>query len=357
MITSLQLFNFRNYSEREFQFSPGITVIAGPNGVGKTNILEALNMISITNSWRAEKDNEVIKWGSGFTRVIGGDLELVIQTHPYMKRIRIDGVSKRTYQVIGHFPTILFQPDDIQLLYGAPAFRRSYLDRLISQTSIFYTRAVLEMQKVLKQRNRLLKNIQEGKSSDEELSFWDQQLADQREIIQQERCQFTDFLQAQIPALFAEMVTENGKIKLHYLKSPTTSEVNFLQHLRHNRVKEVAAGVSLYGPHREDLHLKWGEHPVEQSMSRGQARALLVAFKIAELNYLTAHNKTKPVLLLDDIFSELDAERRRRLFQVLGDYQIIITTTELGPVKAVFKDKVEVIELSWTFSLFARNNR
>ena len=344
MLERLQLENFRNHTGAQFSFAP-LTVLVGNNGAGKTSVLEAISMLSLTTSWRTEKDIEVIGWGQPHTRVLAGDLELVIQRHPYFKRIRIDGVSKRTYQVVGHFPTVLFQPDDILLLYGSPTVRRHYLDRLLSQTSSSYTRAIVELQRVLKQRNRLLKNIEEGTASPAELLFWDEQLAGIHAIIRPQRQEFIRYLNLKLPHIFNEMVPSTLPIEVHYVASPHEDVEYFLQHLLTNRFKELASGVSLYGPHREDIQMKWGEHPAEQAMSRGQSRALMLAFKIAELDYITEHTEYKPVLLLDDIFSELDAERRGRLLQVFGDYQVIMTTTELDTTEKILGDQAQVIEV------------
>ena len=278
---------------------------------------------------------------------MGNDTELVVQRSPYLKRIRIDGVSKRSYQVVGNLPTILFQPDDLQLLYGSPTQRRHYLDRIISQTSQLYTRAIVQLQQILRQRNRLLKQIQEGVAGEDQLLFWDQQLAEVHVPIRQGRELFFKAVNAQLPQIFAGMVPEGLPVSVQYVLSPhgeATTEV-FLAHLLQNRSKEVMVGVSLYGPHREDMLVKWGEHPAEQAMSRGQSRSLLVAFKIVELDFLREHNEHRPILLLDDIFSELDADRRGRLFDLFGDYQVIMTTTELGTVQKRLKDNATVIEV------------
>jgi DNA replication and repair protein RecF len=344
MITELALENFRTFEKESFSFSP-ITVLVGNNGVGKTSVLEAISMLSLTSSWRTEKDSEVVFWEAPFCRVTSGDMELVIQVSPYMKRIRVNEVSRRAAQVIGYMPTILFQPDDLQLLYGAPTVRRQYIDRVISQTSQVYTKAVIQLQQVLKQRNRLLKNIQEGVSQESELPFWDLQLADLREVIFNERTKFLTYLQERVSGTYQEMVPDGPEITVHYIESPHSREHGFLEHLSRNRGKEIGAGVSLYGPHREDIEVRWGVHLAQQSMSRGQSRALMVAFKIAELGFITDMTGNKPILLLDDIFSELDLERRHRLFSVFRDYQTIMTTTELGIVKDIVGDDVQIIEL------------
>ncbi|MBU6389612.1 DNA replication and repair protein RecF, partial [Patescibacteria group bacterium] len=246
MITALYLEDFRQFEKRDFQFAP-LTVITGNNGVGKTTVLEAISMLSLTTSWKTDKDTEVVRWGAPFCRVISEEKELVIQLNPYMKRMRIDGVSRRAQQIIGHFPTILFQPDDLSLLYGAPAYRRQYIDRVISQTSTVYVQAIMQLGKVLKQRNRLLKNIGDGLSVEGELCFWDERLAELHDVIQTARTAYLAELQELIPPVFAEMVPENGEIRLVYHLSPQVQAHSFLEHLRRNRVKEIAAGSSLYG--------------------------------------------------------------------------------------------------------------
>lgn len=344
MLERLELENFRTYAKRSFDLAP-LTVLIGPNGIGKTNVLEAVSMLSLTTSWRTETDSEVVAWGEPFCRVTGDMQELVVQSHPYMKRLRHDGISKRTYQVIGMLPSVLFQPDDIQIIYGSPNSRRQYLDRILSQTSTAYTRAILELAKILKQRNRLLKMIQENTASPEELLFWDGELERLHAVISPEREQLIGFFNQRLPETFAQMIPDSPAILMEYMRSPRQAE-HFLNHLHQQRHKEVMAGTSLYGPHREDVRLMWGEHAVAESMSRGQARALLIAMKIAELEYISARNEVRPILLLDDIFSELDQERRERLVSILGDYQVIMTTTELGNIESILSKEARVVDLT-----------
>ena len=344
MLERLELENFRSYGRRNFELA-SMTVLIGPNGVGKTNVLEAISMLSLTTSWRTETDSEVVAWGEQFCRVTGDMQELVIQSQPYLKRLRHDGIAKRTFQVIGMLPSVLFQPDDIQIIYGSPNSRRHYLDRILSQTSTAYTRAILELVKILKQRNRLLKMIQEQSASTEELLFWDEELERLQAVINPERQQLITFFNQRLPEIFGQMVPDSPLVSIEYLRSPKQAE-HFLSHLHQQRHKEVMAGTSLYGPHREDLQLLWGEHAVAQSMSRGQSRALLIAMKIGELEYISARNEVRPILLLDDIFSELDQERRERFISILGNYQVVMTTTELGSVQELLSEQVNIIDLS-----------
>jgi len=344
MLERIELHDFRCWTDKSFNLAP-TTIFTGPNGSGKTAILEAIVMLSLTTSWRTERDNEVVRWGTPFCRVTGNEMELVVQSQPYLKRLRVDGISLRTHQVIGRMPTVLFQPDDVAILTGAPSIRRHYIDRTISQTNPIYTRALLELGPVLKQRNRLLKQISEGEAHIEELAFWDTELARLQAVIQPERAQFVEYLNSSVAAIFREMVPEGGDVRIEYQFSPRHTELSFLEHLLQNRFKELAAGVSLYGPHREDIALFWGEHVVSESMSRGQGRALLLACKIAELEYIASHAEVRPILLLDDIFSEFDKARRERLFAVLGNYQTVMSTTEISEVQSQLSNGTSIIEV------------
>lgn len=342
MLTDLSLFHFRNHEERTFELAPQ-TVITGPNGAGKTNILEAVAMLCWTTSWKTDRDSEVVAFDSTFARVLSGDRELVIQRHPYYKRIRIDGVSKRASEVLGTIPATLFQPDDSALVHGAPAYRRLSLDRLLSQTNSEYARSLTHLQKVVKQRNKLLKLLQEGNASEDELSYWDGELATHGEYVKTVRKEALPLLAATVNEIFKELIPENGPVTLEYQESPRGGIESFLHHLHASRMKEIAAGMTLYGPHREDIIFMWGEHPAAECMSRGQSRALVIAFKVAELRYIEDHSEVKPLLLLDDVFSEFDADRRRTIVRLMSQYQTIMTTTDLDDIQK--KKDIQIIAL------------
>jgi DNA replication and repair protein RecF len=345
MIEDLYLENFRNYPKNNFNFSDK-NIIIGDNGKGKSNILEAIYLLSMTTSWRTDRDNEVITWDQDFTRIISGKKELAIQNSPYFKRFKLDGVGKKTPEIIGLFPVVLFQAEDLNLLTGPPNFRRHYLDYLISQINPVYTKAVIDLVHILKNRNKLLKNINEGLARDEELLFWDQSLDEVRKIIQAERLLLIQYMQERIEGLFEEIVDIKREINFHYLTSPQNNQEPFLTYLKRNRGKEIAAGVSLYGPQREDFILHWGGHLAQSSLSRGQLRSLVVSLKMIELDYILDRKKIKPILLLDDIFSELDLERKKKVIRALGDYQVIMTTTDLGSLKDILKSiKVNIVQL------------
>jgi DNA replication and repair protein RecF len=342
MLTNLSLFNFRNHEERSFELSPQ-TVITGRNGVGKTNILEAVAMLCWTTSWKTDRDSEVVAWDAPFARIIGGDRELVIQRHPYYKRIRVDGLSKRASEVLGTMPATLFQPDDSALVHGAPAYRRLSLDRLLSQTNVGYSRSLTQLQRIVKQRNKLLKQLQEGNASTDELSYWDAELATHSDVVKHLRKEALPILSATVNEVFKELIPEDGPVTLEYQESPRGGVESLLHHLQNSRGKEIAAGMTLYGPHREDIIFMWGEHLAAECMSRGQSRALVIAFKVAELRYIEGHSEVKPLLLLDDVFSEFDSDRRQVIVELMGQYQTIMTTTDLDDIKK--KKDLHVIAL------------
>ena len=344
MLSEISLQNFRNHRDITVAFGQQ-TVIVGPNGAGKTNILEAISLLSLTTSWRAGKDSEVVGWDTPFARVVSGDRDLVIQRKPYYKRIRIDGVSKRVGEVVGTLPTVLFQPDDSQLVTGSPSYRRHTLDRLLAQSSPGYLGALSRLQRVLKQRNKLLKQVQEGKAATHELDYWNTQLAIESAVMRAARSGALPLFGEQVTKTFQELVPGTPLVTLEYEQSPkgASSEEEIIQHLSENQYKEVAAGVTLYGPQREDILFLWDNRPAVEGMSRGQIRALVLAFKLAEVGHVELATGKPPVLLLDDVYSEFDKERRKLVTELTQKYQSILTTTEAEP----FLDKdVVVIDLT-----------
>lgn len=330
MISELHLQNFRNHRDKTVKFGKQ-TVLLGNNGTGKTNILEAVSLLSLTTSWRAGKDSEVVAWDEPFTRLVSGDREMVIQRKPYYKRIRIDGVSKRAGEVVGTMPTVLFQPDDSQLVSGNPGYRRATIDRLLSQSVHGYMSTLSRLQRVLRQRNKLLKMVQEREASPEELDYWDTELARDTAVIRAARSEAIPNFAATVEVAFSELVPGVPPVSLHYEQSPkhAATEDEILQHLQENRYKELGAGVTLYGPQREDLTFLWGEHPAMEGMSRGQVRALVLAWKLAEVRHVEEATQTPPILLLDDVYSEFDKERRSLVTTLTGRYQSILTTTDM----------------------------
>jgi DNA replication and repair protein RecF len=331
VIQQLSLTNFRNHASLEVSLEK-VTVITGPNGSGKTAILEALSYLSVAESWKAERDAEVIKWHEPFARIVGDDREVALQRSPSYKRYRIDGVSKRFTEILGTLPTVLFQPDDSSLVYGSPAARRRLLDRLLSQVVPGYAKALTTLQKVLKQRNRLLKQIQEGEASTTQLDYWDTELATHAVLICDARRNLLAAITPIVQQHYQELMPTSEGISITYECSPRDGG-DFLHHVQEQRTKEVQAGTTLYGPHREDLLFLYGEHHAAECLSRGQARALVLAIKLAEVAYVESQTTIPPILLLDDIFAEFDHDRRERIVSLLHRYQSVLTTTDMMGVE------------------------
>jgi DNA replication and repair protein RecF len=331
MFEQVHLTHLRNIPEATYDFSR-LTAIVGPNGSGKTSVLEAITLLSLTTSWRTEKDTEVVSWHQPVCRVISGECEIAIQVTPYTKRYKIGGVAQKPTEVIGLLPTVLFEPQDMNLLYGPPVKRRQHIDRILSQISRPYLQGCIQVQKILKQRNQLLKGIAEGRNTGKELDFWNQQLSDYREVILNERSAFFSYCNLRVPQFFSSLIPGNHPVDIRHEQSPQLVKHSFLEHLQINQAKEVAAGSSLYGPHREDFTVSWDGYDATASMSRGQSRSLLISLKLAELEYIQERTGKAPVLLLDDIFSELDAERKIRLLELCSPYQVILTTTDVSGI-------------------------
>jgi DNA replication and repair protein RecF len=327
MITDLSLTGFRSYTQADFSLAPR-TLFLGENGQGKTNILEALYMLSTTTSWRALHDKDVINHQSAVARIVAGDTDMALQREPYLKRIRVDGVSKRAREVLGMRPVVLFHPDDVQLIGGSPSLRRSYLDHILAQVDRQYAEHLTVLSKVLPQRNRLLKQVAERLAGESELQYWDEQFVAAALPIQERRAELVRWLAEASVSVIQELL--GYSVEIQYKQSSLQKgDLIGLAGLRSRRTAELAAGVTLVGPQRDDLLLSWKGIPLVSVFSRGQLRGMVAALKIVEMQYLAQHGAQSPLLLLDDILSELDPRRRELLLQVIPDnVQTIITSCD-----------------------------
>lgn len=316
MIKKIKLTNFRNFESKTLEFSGGITIIVGKNGVGKTNVLESIFLLSTGKSFKTNSDMEAIQYEKNLSRITGDDLEVVITTGENgwpKKRLLINGVPKRMIDFAGNIKTVLFGPWDMDLVTDGPSLRRKFLDTVLSQCDREYHRSILSYEKGIRMRNRLLFRIREEGVPRSQLLFWDQLLIKNGNYITDQREKFVVF------------VNDLAKIRLEYDKSEI-SEKRLEQYSR----EEVASATTLVGPHRDDFIFF---DPIEgQNLSsfgsRGEQRMAVLWLKMAELKYVEAKTDIKPVLLLDDIFSELDHIHREIVMKVIKDHQTIITTAD-----------------------------
>jgi DNA replication and repair protein RecF len=328
-IRSLRLINFRNFVKRDFDIGKE-TVVAGGNGSGKSNLLEAVYMLAVGKSFKAERDEEMAGYGQQIFRVQGlvfnGDREMVdlaVLLSDRRKRFEINGVPKRMSDFTGTFRAVLFGPQDMELITGSPSGRRRYLDFVISQADREYRRNLISYERGLRQRNRLLEDIRDKGTSRTQLFFWDRLLIKNGNYITGKREEYLGRLNIQ-----------DSRFRIFYDKS-VISEPRLKQY----EAQEVAAAVTLVGPHRDDFIVNVRESisnvqykDVSKYGSRGEQRMGVVWLKRGELRYLTTEGEL-PVLLYDDIFSELDHEHRSIIEKeteifVKNGGQVIITTAD-----------------------------
>lgn len=352
----LELKNFRNYRELSLDFDPAYNVLLGGNAQGKTNIVEAIYLASCARSHRTAKDKELILHGEDFYEIFlkfrrenGSEDSLRIRYEENNGRRSIFQGSfplEKLADLFGIFHAVIFAPEDLMLIKNGPSERRRFLDILISQLSPQYFRQLQIYQKLLKQRNTMLKQLRDQNkhyqdSSVKEmrrlsLQIWDEQLAKSAAFILKKRAEITDELALYAKESLSHLSSEKEDLKLIYKPSQRLDlneseeelSLSFAQHLSLQRNEDIQRGYTSLGPHRDDLFIFINGLEAQTYASQGQQRSIVLALKSAELKILEEHCSMKPVLLLDDVMSELDANRRDSLFQLILENQVFITTTE-----------------------------
>lgn len=364
-LTHLSLVNFRNYRRLELDLAPGVLIFHGENAQGKTNLLEAVYLLATTRSPRTGSDTELVRWeameeGVAVARVVGkarrGRLETQVEvaimvrdgmslngTAPRSaKRLRVNGLPRRASEVIGQVLAVLFTSEDIDLLTGPPVDRRRYLDITLAQVDHAYLHALQRYQRVTQQRNVLLRRIQEGRARPEHLFTWNEELVAQGSAIMQARAAAVAELSACAAAYHHDLSGGRERLAITYL--PQLAEERrgglprpieevrdlFRSALARRQAREIEAGVSLIGPHRDDLRFDLDGRPASAFGSRAQQRTAALALRLAEAQFLRERSGEAPLLLLDDILSELDGRRRAAVLAVVENAeQALITTAEL----------------------------
>ena len=351
MIADIRLQNFRSYKDESFEFSPGVNIIVGPNASGKTNLLEALLIISKGSSYRA-KDNELIKYNKPWTRL---DSRLtnnsirtvkIISGETRTKSFEIDKKPFIRLSLNNSLPVVVFEPNDLQLVSGGPERRRNYIDDLLEQTVLGYGKLRRDYKRTLAQRNALLKKPSLNIST--QIFPWDVRLSELAGQIVKARTDLALLLQKDTPSLYIELSKTKTKLSLDYdAQWPTSNySTNLLKKLSSSLDTDMLRGFTGSGPHREDLIIKFDGHDAQETASRGETRTAVLAMKIIELQIIEKARETTPILLLDDVFSELDGARRRALTEHLSSYQTFITTTDADIVQHHFTDQANIIALN-----------
>jgi DNA replication and repair protein RecF len=367
-LTRLSLVDFRSYASAELAPDPGLTVVAAPNGTGKTNLLEAIHVAITGRSHRAAVDADLVRHGADFARVVlelgggtgegGSTIELVLPgLQPpagIRKRLTVNGVSRRASSISETARAVLFRPEEMLLLVGSPSERRRFLDGILAQRDRRAARDLVEVARVLAQRNALLRAVRAEEAPLDSLAFWDEQLATAGARVMRARLEAVAELGERIGSLHDAVANPDERgasVRLAYLDAlkdawperaaaderiPTDDELvaAYRRRIAEVRQREAWNGVSLVGPQRDDLRAELGGRDVAAHASRGQQRTIILALKLAETDLLGSDGPL-PILLLDDVFSELDPDRASRLSDLLaGRGQAIVTTADPGTLDA-----------------------
>jgi DNA replication and repair protein RecF len=379
-LSSLQLTNYRNFRRLALTLGDEPTIIQADNAQGKTNLLEAVELLATTKSSRAGSDRELVHWAvtaggdalsaaEAFGRISAvvaqprgetkADVVLRVLeagedgvTPSVSKGFRINGLPRRALEFVGEINVVSFSPEDVELVAGAPAGRRRYLDVTNGQMSRRYLRALQRYNKVLVQRNQLLRQIREHGGQDYTLPVWDQELATNGAFILQERARSVAGLAAFADRWFRELGGWGQRLEIEYRPAlpeaqgvvlgnvpPETDAAlggihsAFTQALDRGRQRDIAAGMSLIGPHRDDLCFAVDGVDMNVYGSRGQQRLAALSLKLAELDLLAARVGSRPILLLDDVLSELDEAKQTAVLRVAaGGGQTLLTVTHMDAI-------------------------
>lgn len=344
MISDLRLQQFRSYTDASFEFGAGVNIIAGPNGSGKTNLLEAILVLARGSSYRVS-DADLLQFDTEWFRLDAhledGDAvrTVKLQTIPRQtKTYELDGKSYQRLTLPHMLPVVLFEPNHLQLLHGSPDARRTYLDDLLEQTVASFGAYRRNYKRTLSQRNALLKRAQ--KPSVQELFPWNLRLSELGATIARARMDLCVQLNATLGEVYGQISQADTVVELAYQpKFPVESyESQLLAKLESHLPEDIMRGFTAYGPHREDFVVTFNAKAADEYASRGETRTALLALKIIELQLLEAVRGQTPLLLLDDVFSELDGVRRRSLTGFLQRYQTFLTTTDADVVVKHFTD-------------------
>lgn len=343
-LETLSIAQFRNHDATVLNLGGNSHLFVGPNGSGKTNILDALCVLSLTQSALGLGEEDLVQWEKQFFRVRAegtsdsGDVhtfEVVCQQEPRREKAAFkNDVRVSLRSLVGQIPTVVFLPSDLDLFTGSPANRRSFLDTLLCQVSGEYLVALSTFQKALRQRNSLLRNISDGLATSSDLDPWDAQFAESSAVITQMRLELIETWNLSLLSEVQELGELWQEACIIYDRSTNACTVTELsdectRQLLANRDRDVLIGTTTTGPHRDDWHVLVDGHALATSGSRGQQRTALLALLFLQAGYLELRKGERPVILLDDVYSELDSKHQKRVLSAFADHQVILTGTHV----------------------------
>lgn len=347
-LRQVELVNFRSYQYYRLSLSAATTIVVGPNGSGKTNLLEAIYVLATTKSWRAA-DRQLVKEGAvGFkliTAVGSHTLAVSFQADPRLKKAQINQRAYPPEKYLGRLQAVLFEPHGVEIIIGPPDLRRRWLNQILATTDRRYLDSWQRYRHLLVQRNRLLKSP--PSQVREQIFAWDLQLVElAASLVRARGLLLTDFNQ-QIGKLYRQMAGDVIDIKLGY-QSPVGLDdyaSGLLGLLAQNLNRDLQLGFTSLGPHRDDVRISFGGKPITQVASRGEMRTVLLALKLAEATWRESRTHQRPILLFDDVFGELDTNRRRFLLARLKGSQAVITATDAQGITRFLPTRHKLIKL------------
>ncbi|GAC1324302.1 MAG: DNA replication/repair protein RecF [Chloroflexota bacterium] len=370
LLKRLRLRYFRTYERLDLHVAPGVSLLAGPNAAGKTNVLEAIYVLATTKSFRTRTDRELISWhveneeGQRYARLEGDaetaggpvrvDVAMVEQPGrgqietSVRKQFRLNGSPKRAPDVVGEIKAVFFSPDDIALITGSPSARRRYMDLMLCQIDHRYLRTLQEYSRVVVQRNSLLQRLRGRPDPASVLEFWDDKLVTSGVEIMSTRKAMLHVLSRCAQEAYSDLSGAHEELGIVYKPSLESASdepdkqmgASFRDRLSQLQTKEIFQGVTLCGPHRDDLQFLINNTDAQYFGSRGQQRSIALSLRLAELRYMTERTGDNPILLLDEAMSELDENRRRLLLRLMEMHpQVLATTSNIEAFPQEFRDR------------------
>lgn len=361
-LTNLQLQNFRNYESVQLEFTDGVHVFIGENAQGKTNLMESIYALAMTKSHRTTNDKELIGWNKEFATIKGTVEKTATKTNlelQFSKKGKIAKVNyleqKRLSSYLGKLNVILFAPENLTLVKGSPQNRRKFVDMELGQMSSLYLYDLVEYNRVLKQRNTYLKQLAiKKKQPDEYLEVLSEMLSELASKIVFHRLDFMKQLEALAIPIHDQLSLGREKFSVSYQATipledgltPSQMKEIYINQFKKNQTREADQATTLIGPHRDDLIFYLNEIPVQTYGSQGQQRSTVLSLKLAEIELMKLSTGEYPLLLLDDVLSELDDDRQTHLIKAIENkVQTFITTTSLDGIKQQFINEPVVIPI------------
>lgn len=331
LIKSIKLNDYRNYSNYSIELNPNLNIIIGPNGTGKTNILESIVVVSNSKSFRTLNDQDLIKKGKDYLKIDldSDEYNFKVVINDKNKSLYLnDNLAKKTSEYIGKLNAILFKPSDLELFTSSPSERRKILDLEIGKVNKKYLLSLLQYNSLLKDKNKLLKELE---IDEQLLDVIEQSMIPNIKELIQERERFVENINQNINEYYSLISGQQNKIEVIYKKCCEINEIE--DYIFNSKQKDFYYHYATFGPHHDDYEFMIDGYNINSMASQGQKRMVLIAFKFALIKYIQTNTSITPILLLDDILSELDKDNQERLLQIIPkDTQVIITNTDINNI-------------------------